>query len=195
MSMELLFASQNAHKVEEVRKLIPEGYTLLGLHNINWNIDIPEPYFTYEENAAAKVSLIFEKTGIKCFADDSGLEVEALQGRPGVLSARYAGANRNSVDNMMKVLNELGHEFNRRAWFYSVIAYITGPQQIQIFKGVIQGQIGYKPQGKGGFGYDPIFIPDGFSDSFGALPRTIKGRISHRAIAMKKFIYFLENNK
>ena len=191
MGIEILFASHNVHKVDEIKKLLPAKFTVIGLHDIQFNEVIEEPYDTYEENAIAKASLIFKRTGIRCFADDSGLEVDALEGKPGVLSARYAGQTNNSEENIRKVLNELGDEKNRTASFQSVIAYISGDEHITVFKGKVEGKINYTPLGKGGFGYDPIFIPDGFEETFGQLPETIKNKISHRAKAMEKFVEYL----
>src|SRR5688572_16685815 len=135
MKAEILFASHNSHKVDEVRKLLPDGFTLIGLRDINWTEEIPEPFFSYEENAKAKASLIFNKTGIRCFADDSGLEVDVLGGKPGVLSARYAGPDNNSLNNINKVLDELGDSKNRTARFQAVIAFITGENNFEIFSG------------------------------------------------------------
>jgi len=189
---ELLFASQNQHKVEEVRKLLPQGYSLLGLSDIQWSSDIPEPFHTYEENAKAKAYFVFDRTGLSCFADDSGLEIDALDGRPGVFSARYAGENRNHNDNINKVLNELEGIIERKARFHAVIAFLNESKEMILFSGKVEGTIALKPIGTGGFGYDPIFIPDGFDQTFGQLSDEIKNRISHRALAMQEFIRFLK---
>lgn len=188
---EILFASANEHKVNEVRKLLPAGYSLVSLNDIGWTMDIPEPFDTYEENAKAKACFVFDQTGINCFADDSGLEVDALQGRPGVFSARYAGEAKSSKDNIEKVLVELGDCENRKARFRAVIVFIHGERQIETFKGTVEGKINFKPAGTGGFGYDPVFIPEGFDETFGQLPESIKNKISHRAIAMQKFVDYL----
>ncbi len=193
MQKEILFASTNPHKVEEVRKLLPEKYILLGLRDINWTIEIPEPFHTYEDNAKAKAYFVYDRTGINCFADDSGLEIDALNGRPGIYSARYAGENRNSSDNIAKVLDELGNEVNRNARFHAALAFLSGQDQIYVFKGVVEGKIGYEPLGDEGFGYDPIFIPDGFDQTFGQLHERLKNKISHRAIAMQRFADYLRN--
>lgn len=187
----LLFASGNIHKVEEVRQLLPEPYQLLGLNDIQWTADIPEPFDTFEDNAKAKVSIVFNQSGYPCFADDSGLEVDALNGRPGVYSARYAGEQRDSNDNIAKVLAELESETLRSARFIAVIAYQLNADEVYLFKGQVDGSIAYNPSGKGGFGYDPIFIPAGFDRTFGELPPSVKNAISHRAIAMRKFLEFL----
>ncbi|MBK9104865.1 MAG: RdgB/HAM1 family non-canonical purine NTP pyrophosphatase [Saprospiraceae bacterium] len=190
----LLFASRNSHKLEEIRKMIPPGYLLSGLNDLHWTEEIPEPFDTFEANARAKVSYVFDRTGLPCFADDSGLEVDSLDGRPGVWSARYAGEHRDNVDNLMKVLDELGNSTARSARFIAVIAYQVNAEKIMTFTGKIEGSIGLTPTGHGGFGYDPIFIPSGFDQSFGELPADLKNRISHRAMAMSRFLDFLSNH-
>ena len=187
----LLFASSNHHKVAEIQQLLPGHYTLLGLHDIHWTKDIPEPYDTFEENAQAKASIVFKESGIPCFADDSGLVVDALGGRPGVLSARYAGEQRNNLDNLHKVLEELGAGLSRSARFVAVIAYQKNEEEIHLFRGEVEGSIAFHQMGIEGFGYDPIFIPAGFDKSFGELSPLVKNLISHRAMAMRKFIEFL----
>ncbi len=192
---EILFASNNDHKVGEVRMLLPQGYSLLGLREIQWTMDIPEPFDTYEDNAKAKAYFVFDRTGLSCFADDSGLEIDALDGRPGIISARYAGVGRNHADNIQKVLSELAGQANRRARFHSVIAYINDSTEIHVFKGKVEGKITHIPMGTRGFGYDPIFIPEGFEQTFGQLSERIKNRISHRSLAMQQFISFLQLNK
>ncbi len=191
MVNEILFASSNLHKVEEIRKLLPASYSLIGLQDIKWTMDIPEPFHTFEENAKAKAYFVYDRTGISCFADDSGLEIDALDGKPGVLSARYAGDKRDSTDNICKVLDELGNSRNRKARFHASIAYLSGLNEIHVFNGIIEGSIGYEPIGESGFGYDPIFIPEGFNQTFGQLPAELKNKISHRAVAMRKFVKFL----
>ncbi len=188
---EILFASNNAHKVEEVRKLLPENFHLLSLSDLGWTEDIPEPFDTYQENATAKVQYVFERTGLSCFSDDSGLAIDALDGRPGVFSARYAGDKGNAKANIDKVLHEMNGLTNRSGRFYSVIAFMDPIQHVTLFQGIVEGVITIKPNGTGGFGYDPIFIPTGFHQTFGQLPDALKNRISHRAAAMKKFLSFL----
>ncbi|MEO6131028.1 MAG: RdgB/HAM1 family non-canonical purine NTP pyrophosphatase [Saprospiraceae bacterium] len=188
----ILFASHNDHKVAEIRLMLPQGFSLLSLRDINWTTDIPEPFETYEENAIAKAQLLFNQTGLSCFADDSGLEVEALDGRPGVFSARYAGIERDSQNNIKKLLSELSDVPDRKASFHSVIAYVDDISGIHIFKGKVDGIITKKQFGNGGFGYDPVFIPEGFHQTFGELSELVKNRISHRAIAMKKLVSFLQ---
>ena len=189
---EILLATHNAHKAQEVKDLLPSGYSLLTLSDINWTLEIPEPFDTYEENAKAKAYFIFDRTGISCFSDDSGLAVDALKGEPGVHSARYAGNGRNSHENIDKVLRKLSGETNRRASFYAVIAYVTA-NEIQIFKGIVEGKITDAALGDSGFGYDPIFIPDGFDMTFGQMDSKLKNKISHRAKAMEKFVSYLSH--
>lgn len=168
-------------------------YRLLGLNDVNLPEDIPEPFDTFQENAMAKASFAFSKTGIPTFADDSGLEVMSLVGRPGVLSARYAGPQRNSTDNMQRVLDELRGISDRSARFITVIAYQAEAHQTHLFTGHVYGTIGLFPTSEGGFGYDPIFMPDGFDQSFAVLDAGLKNRISHRAKAMTAFLQFLGN--
>lgn len=189
---ELLFVSHNEHKVAEIRKLLPVHFTLLGLRDIQWTDEIPEPFHTYADNAKAKVYNVFERTGLPCFADDSGLEIDALDGRPGVFSARYSGPKANSQLNIKKVLDELGQNEYRGARFHAVIAFIQ-LEEIKIFTGTVEGTITKTPSGVGGFGYDPIFIPVGFDRTFAELPEDLKNRISHRAVAMGKFVEYLVN--
>ena len=190
---EFLFASQNENKIREVRLLLPDGYSVIGLNDIHWTSEIPEPFHTFEENARAKAMFVFERTGISCFADDSGLIVDALNGRPGVFSARYAGPGRSSMDNIRKLLEELGDNSDRRARFYAVIAYISSDSECKLFEGVVEGKIAFEVRGKRGFGYDPIFIPNGFDHTFGELPDILKNKISHRALAIQKFIQYLKS--
>lgn len=193
MAKEILFASQNHDKVEEVRLLLPLGYSLLSLNDLKWTLDIPEPFDTYEANAKAKAYFVFDRTGLSCFADDSGLEIDALDGRPGVYSARYAGPARSHSENIRKVLSELEGIVNRSARFRAVIAYLNEAKEMIIFAGKVEGSMSHMPLGGGGFGYDPIFIPDGFDQTFGQLPDSVKNRISHRALAMKGFVEYLHN--
>jgi XTP/dITP diphosphohydrolase len=190
---ELLFATHNANKIREVRALLPRGFSILGLNDIHWTYDIPEPFHTFEENARAKAMFVFDRTGLSCFADDSGLRVDALNGRPGVFSARYAGPGRSSKDNIVKLLDELGETVNRRARFHAMIAYIEMDGSAQLFEGVVEGRIAYEARGAGGFGYDPVFIPEGFDRTFGELADELKNKISHRALAIHKFIQYIRS--
>lgn len=190
---QLLFASANRHKVEEIRQILPADYRLSGLNDYSIHEEIPEPFDTFEANATAKASYVYQKTGIPCFADDSGLVVDALDGRPGVLSARYAGEQKSSEENVRKVLSELAGKQDRAARFIAVIAYQPNGKDVFLFRGSIEGTITNAPLGTGGFGYDPVFIPAGFDLTFAELPHALKNQISHRAIAMKLFIHFLSS--
>jgi len=185
---QLLFASANRHKLKEMRQLIPDMYRLSGLSDFSIHEEIPEPFDTFEANAAAKASYVYQKTGIPCFADDSGLVVDALDGRPGVLSARYAGEHKKSEENIRKVLSELMSRQDRTARFIAVIAFQQNETDVFLFSGSIEGTIAYAPFGAGGFGYDPVFIPAGFDQTFAQLSPTLKNQISHRARAMQLFL-------
>lgn len=190
----LLFASNNANKIKEIRSMVSGQYELLGLHDVGLREDIPEPFDTFEANAQAKALFSFLKSGIPSFSDDSGLEVDALDMKPGVLSARFAGPQKKDTDNIAKVLAELENIASREARFVAVFAYQVDEQQCYYFRGTVEGNIGLKPTGNKGFGYDPIFIPAGFDQSFGELNEGIKKAISHRAKAMTKFLDFLKTN-
>ena len=188
---QLLFASANRHKLEEIRQIIPAAYKLSGLNDYSVHEEIPEPFDTFEANAAAKATYVYKKTGIPCFADDSGLVVDALDGRPGVLSARYAGEHKSSEENVSKLLSELTGIRDRTARFIAVIAYQENEKDVLLFKGTIEGTINYTPAGAGGFGYDPVFIPSGFDQTFAHLAPALKNQISHRAKAIKLFLQYL----
>ena len=188
---QLLFASANRHKLEEIRQIIPATYKLSGLNDYSVHEEIPEPFDTFEANAAAKATYVYKKTGIPCFADDSGLVVDALDGRPGVLSARYAGEHKSSEENVSKLLSELTGIRDRTARFIAVIAYQENEKDVLLFKGTIEGTINYTPAGVGGFGYDPVFIPSGFDKTFAQLSPGLKNQISHRAKAIKLFLQYL----
>lgn len=193
MSKPLLFVSTNQHKLEEIKNMVPPEYFVKNLNDIGWEEEIPEPYETFEENAAAKVSYFFLSTQIPSFAEDSGLVIDALDGRPGFISARYAGTHGNSQKNIEKVLDEMKGMEIRSASFVSVIAFQTDENNIHYFKGKVKGQITETVLGSGGFGYDPIFIPDGFAESFGMLPVSLKNKISHRSKSMEQFLEFLKH--
>ena len=186
----LVFATNNAHKLEEIRAILGDGFTVVGLRDIGCTEDIPETADTLEENALLKAKYVYEKYGTDCFADDTGLEIEALNGEPGVFSARYAGESKKSSDNMNKVLQKLAGISNRSARFRTVITLIRDGK-IHSFEGIIRGNIAEKPRGKGGFGYDPIFVPEGYLTTFGQLSADIKNAISHRAIATNKLADYL----
>jgi XTP/dITP diphosphohydrolase len=188
--VKLVFATNNKHKLEEVRKILPSSIELLTLDDIGCMEPLPETGNTFEHNAAQKARYIHDKYGHDCFADDSGLEVAALHGRPGVYSARYAGSENNSSANITKLLTEMNLEENRKAKFRTVIALMIG-DQTTYFEGTIDGEISLSARGKNGFGYDPVFIPVGFHVTFAEMAPELKNRISHRAIAVKKLGEFL----
>ena len=187
--MELVFATNNQHKLEEVQQLIGSKFHLKSLADIHCWDDIPETGTTFEENAGQKSKYIFDRFALNCFADDSGLEVDALNNEPGIYSARYSGT-RDSEQNMYLVLEKLGNSTNRKARFVTVISLLMDGKEY-LFEGTINGQIAHRPSGKKGFGYDPIFIPDGYAITFADLDSSEKNRISHRARAMQKLIEFL----
>ncbi len=187
---QLIFATHNAHKAEEVKQIVENLFEVKNLSDINFFDEIPETGNTFKENALQKVQYLHNRLNCNCFADDSGLSVDALNGAPGVLSARYAGEPSNSQRNTKKLLKALDGETNRKAQFTTVIAVILDGQT-HFFEGVIRGTITKYPRGEGGFGYDPIFIPDGYDKTFAELPADIKNKISHRAIAMQKFKQFI----
>jgi XTP/dITP diphosphohydrolase len=191
----LLMASANQHKLEEYRQLLSPWYSVQGLRDYGINDDIPEPYETFEANALSKTAYLFQRSGIACFADDSGLEIDALGGRPGVHSARYAGPGRNITDNITKVLEELNGVTERKARFVAVIAYQVSATETHVFRGIVEGSIGFEPEGTGGFGYDPVFIPSGFDMTFGQLSPLVKNLISHRAKALSSFLDFLKSHR
>ena len=186
----IVFATNNQHKLEEIREITKGKFEILSLADINCHDDIPETGVTFEENALIKAQYVKDKYGLDCFADDSGLEVDALNGKPGVYTARYAGQNATSEDNMQKLLLELSENSNRDARFKTVIALIENGSQY-FFEGTIDGVISQIKYGNGGFGYDPIFVPNGYSKTFAELDISIKNEISHRAKATAKLIDYL----
>jgi XTP/dITP diphosphohydrolase len=185
--MDLVFATNNTHKIKEVKKLLPPEIRLLTLKDIDSHDDLPETGNTLSANALQKGRYIYEKFGMDCFADDSGLEVISLGGRPGVLSARFSGVNADANSNNLKLLAEMKGIDDRRAYFVTVIALIRNGDQ-QLFEGRIAGKIGTIPKGSNGFGYDPLFIPDGQELTFAEMSEEQKNLISHRAIAIGKFV-------
>jgi len=187
----LVFATNNAHKLEEVRAILEPFFTIVSLVDIDCAEDIPETADTLEGNALLKANYVYEKFGLDCFADDTGLEVDALGGEPGVYSARYAGEDNNSLNNMRKVLNLLGANPNRSACFRTVITLIQDGE-INNFEGRINGSIANEARGGSGFGYDPIFVPEGYQVSFAQLGAEEKNQISHRALAVKKLVDYLQ---
>lgn len=188
--MQLVFASNNENKIKEIQLLLPKSIKILNLKDIGCTEDIPETADTIEGNAILKANYITQKYGYDCFADDSGLEVEALNGEPGVFSARYAGEPKNNENNIDKLLTNLKDLDNKKANFKTVICLnINGEQQL--FTGIINGKIIDKPKGLNGFGYDPIFVADGYEQTFAELDLEEKTIISHRGIAVKKLMDFL----
>lgn len=193
--MQLVFATANKNKVNEIQSLIPKTIQLLSLQDILCSEDIPETQATIEGNASQKSFYVFEKYKHNCFADDTGLEIEALNGLPGVMSARYAGGSKNADDNMNKVLAELQGKTNRNARFKTVISLLIEGKEVQ-FQGIINGIILHEKQGSKGFGYDPIFQPlsevDSGKRSFAEMELSEKNKISHRAIAVNKLVAYLK---
>ena len=188
----IVFATNNAHKLEEIRHILGDRYDVRSLNDIGCHEDIPEDFDTLEENSRQKAEYIFRKYGLTCFADDTGLEVDALGGAPGVHSARYAeGTDHDSEANMRKLLRELGDNPNRTARFRTVITLIEN-DKTSLFVGVVEGRIAYEKSGTGGFGYDPIFIPEGYHQSFACLGADIKNTISHRARAVQQLSDYLK---
>lgn len=191
MKLSLVFASNNPNKIKEIQLLLPKEITILSLAEIGCFEDIPETAPTIEGNAIQKANYVTEKYGYSCFADDTGLEVEALNGEPGVYSARYAGEQRNAADNMNKLLINLADKENRNAQFKTVICLNLDGNQ-HLFEGIIKGEIINEKRGSEGFGYDPIFIPNGYSKTFAEMPITEKSKISHRGLAVEKLVAFLK---
>ena len=183
--MKLVFASNNKNKIQEIQALVPNTFQILSLEEIGCTEDIPETADTIEGNAILKANYVTEKYGYDCFADDTGLEVEALNGAPGVYSARYAGEQKDANDNMDKLLSELKDKSNRNANFKTVIALNLNGNQ-NLFTGIINGKIIEKKIGTNGFGYDPIFIPKGYKKTFGEMKADFKDKISHRYKAFSK---------
>ena len=192
MKRKLVFATNNLHKLEEVSAILGNQIELLSLNDINCHIDIPETADTLEGNALLKSLFIYENYGMNCFADDTGLEVEALEGAPGVYSARYAGDGHNSEANMIKLLDNLKEKKNRKAQFRTAISLIIDEKEY-LFEGIIKGEIGTIKKGDSGFGYDPIFVPEGYNETFAELGSDIKNKISHRALAINKLCEFLHS--
>lgn len=186
----LVFASANAHKVEEVNGKLP--WTIIGLEEINCHDDIPETAPDLRGNAAQKARFIYEKYGVDCFADDTGLEIDALDGKPGVFSARYAGPQKNPLDNREKVLQEMQTALHRSARFKTVICCILKGEEF-FFEGIAEGNITREPRGTAGFGYDPIFVPFGNSRTFAQMSLEEKNIISHRGKAIAQLSAFLKS--
>lgn len=189
--MKLVFATNNRHKLDEVRAIVGDKIEILSLNDVGCHDDIPETADTLQGNALIKARYIYEKYGTDCFADDTGLEVEALGGEPGVYSARYAGEECDSEANMKKLLHNLTGKKNRNAQFRTVIALIIGGEE-KLFNGIVKGSITEEKRGDSGFGYDPIFIPEGFSESFAQMGSDQKNSISHRYRATHQLSDYLK---
>ena len=187
----LIFATNNPHKVEEVRAVLSGHWEIISLHEAGIDIDIPEPYNTLEANASEKSRVIHQLSGLDCFSEDTGLEVEVLNGEPGVRSARYAGDTRSFDDNIDKLLAKLVNQPNRKARFRTVISLVLGAKEFQ-FEGICLGTIIENKRGKGGFGYDPVFVPDGDTRTFAEMNTENKNKFSHRKKAMDRLIAFLD---
>ena len=192
--MKIVFATNNAHKLNEIRKISKDQLEILSLSDINCHEDIPETGDTLQENALIKAQYVKDIFGLDSFADDTGLEVEALNNAPGIYSARFAGENCDSEDNMRKLLHDLEGVENRNARFRTVIALLLNGE-IHYFEGEIAGEIIDAKRGSNGFGYDPIFRPHGYDKTFGELPEEVKNKLSHRAIATQKLVRFLLQQK
>ncbi|MBQ3622239.1 MAG: non-canonical purine NTP diphosphatase [Bacteroidaceae bacterium] len=189
--MKLVFATNNKHKLDEVRSILGDRVEVLSLNDINCHDDIPETAETLQGNALIKARYIYNKYGIDCFADDTGLEVDALNGEPGVYSARYAGEQHCSEDNMNKLLQNLTGKTNRNAQFRTVIALIINGEET-LFDGIVKGTISKEKTGDSGFGYDPIFVPEGHTESFAQMDSKQKNKISHRYRAVVKLCDYLK---
>ena len=192
--MQLVFASNNLNKIKEIQSILKGSISLLSLSDIGCHEEIPETADTIEGNAILKANYVTEKYGYDCFADDTGLEVTALDGAPGVYSARYAGEQKNADDNMNKLLEALKDQADRSAQFKTVIALnIKGRQHL--FTGIAKGEITFDKTGNHGFGYDPVFLPENYTETFAELSSDIKNKISHRAKATQQLIDFLNSTK
>ncbi len=191
MKKKLVVATNNAHKLEEIAAILGDEMELLSLKDIKCFADIPETADTLEGNARQKAMYIYENYGMDCFADDTGLEVDALNGAPGVYSARYAGDGHDSEANMQKLLHELEGKKNRKAQFRTAICLIQEGKEY-LFEGIVMGEIIQEKRGGAGFGYDPIFVPEGYEQTFAELGNDVKNTISHRARAVEKLCLFLK---
>jgi XTP/dITP diphosphohydrolase len=189
--MKLVFATNNPNKLSELQDLVPEGIEILSLKDINCNEQLPETNPTLQENALQKAKYVFENYSFNCFADDTGLEIDALGGEPGVYSARYAGEDCSAEDNIKKVLDKLEEEKDRSAKFRTVIALIIDGEET-LFEGECKGNMTNTKSGVEGFGYDPIFTPEGYEITFAEMTKTEKGTISHRGKAVEKLVEFLK---
>lgn len=192
--MKFIFASQNQNKVDEIRSICPEGIEIIGLNNLEEMDELIETSETLEGNAVQKAKQINVKFGKHCFADDTGLEIQTLGNEPGVYSARYAGPDKNALKNMQKVLILLANKGNRKAQFRTVVCAIINGEE-HLFEGIVEGKITREKRGEHGFGYDPIFIPDGSTKTFGEMTMEEKNKFSHRSRAFSNFIKYLESQQ
>ncbi len=191
----LVFATNNAHKLEEIRAILGDKVEILSLNDINCHADIPETADTLEGNAELKAAYIYTNYGLDCFADDTGLEVEALNGAPGIYSARYAGGQgHDSEANMKKLLTEMAGKINRNAQFRTAICLIEKGNK-HLFEGIVKGRIIEAKRGNSGFGYDPVFIPEGYNETFAEMGNAEKNKISHRARAVAALCEYLQNEE
>ncbi|MCR4857569.1 MAG: non-canonical purine NTP diphosphatase [Bacteroidales bacterium] len=190
--MNIVFASHNRHKTEEVRQILGPTWNLRNLHDLGQTEEIPETSDTLQGNALQKAQYVCDKYHVNCFADDTGLEVEALDGAPGVYSARYAGEHCTYADNVNKLLHEMQGQANRRACFKTVVVLILDGNT-HYFEGRVDGTIIETPRGTDGFGYDPVFLPDGYNETFAEMSAEEKNKISHRGRAMAKLVDFLQS--
>ena len=191
--MKIIFSTHNQHKAEEIAAQLPQKIELLTLSDLNWHDEIPETGSTLEENARIKSQFVVDHFKMNCFSDDTGLEVEALNGEPGIYSARYAGIDKNSEANMDLLLQKLDENQNRKAQFKTIISLFWNGK-FQQFEGIVKGKITLERSGKGGFGYDPIFQPDEANCTFAEMTMTEKSKISHRGRAIAKMLVFLSEN-
>lgn len=187
----ILFGTNNTHKLEEIRAMVPPGFHVLGLSDLGISLDVDETDSTLEGNALLKARGYAEASGMPCFADDTGLEVAALNGEPGVYSARWAGPACSYQDNVDKMLREMEGKTDRRAVFRTVIAWVDGQQEPRFFEGRVEGIITPEARGQGGFGYDPVFLPEEHSLTFAEMPAAEKHALSHRGRAVRAFVEFL----
>ncbi|MBN2638568.1 MAG: non-canonical purine NTP diphosphatase [Bacteroidales bacterium] len=191
---QLVFATHNDHKLFELKELLSGLYDVVSLNDVGVTEDIPEPGSTLTENASIKSNYVKKKFGLDCFADDTGLEVDALKGAPGVYSARYAGENATYDQNVEKLLNEMTGETDRSARFKTVISLLIEGKEY-FFEGVVEGKIIHQRKGKDGFGYDPVFVPQGYEETFAEMSLDQKNQISHRGRAVRKLVSFLKEYK
>jgi len=189
--MKVCLATNNLNKLREMSSILGSSFLLISLADIGCTEELPETQTTLEGNALQKAQFVFDHYGVSCFADDTGLEVEALHGEPGVYSARYAGEQRNADDNMDLLLQKLLGRTNRRAQFRTVIALVE-PKATKLFEGIVRGEIVFEKKGEKGFGYDPIFQPEGFTQTFAEMTMEEKNKVSHRALAVRKLVDYLK---